>query len=921
MGGLARWRAHAGLWVVTAALAAAAVFVASTTGPVTGRIEDRAIRTMIAAAPALARDVTVVTSITALTAEDPEHRPGAVERNLRRALPEPLAGVLAQTWGYRYTTVSPFEQVGAVITGEGVRPGPTREYAPLVSFHEQPGLESEVVLVEGRMPGDHVGEPEAEEDRPPADLVEVAVSTTVAEGLGLEVGREYLVHPGVVVGRPNLTATPLALRVQVVGIFEPADPQAPVWAHLEPLLQVVTVTIPVDLPPYLPTTRAGLLTDDDGFDAVASLAASFRPEVAARARFDETRMDRHWPAQAVPALARVQTAPELTGMRLLTELDDLLPEYLRQQVAARSLVAVAGAGLVAVLVGLLLLAARLIAERRRTELTLLRARGGSLPRIGRMLLLEGAWLLVPAVVVGWLVHRLVVAAPWVDGRTFDPALLLARPEGPPAVLAAVTGAVSLLVVPAVGVTVARGTRGGRTTRTTGVRRRTVPVRLTVELSVLLLGVLGVVVLRQRGLAQVEVDLFLAAVPVLLALAAGVVALRVYPWPMRALAAAAARGRGAVAFLGLARSGRATAGSGWALLVLVLAAAVGGFAGAVQQGVETARDEGAVAAVGAHLRVTGDRLPAEMVDAVAALPGVTTVAAVSRDAYLVDRLSRPPYRNQPVLVVDAHAYQRVLDALGRGHRLPEEVLSAGAGEGPVPVLASSPEVRRADLSVQIGAARYPVTTVGDTSSLPGPDRRQGWWLVPAAALDEPLPVSELLVAGVDVDPAAVREVAAALGGEVVVTSVADHRAALERSGFNEVLTLAFVAGTVGGAAGAMVAVTLTLVLRAAERGRTLSLLRTTGLSTGQARRLLLVELVPSTVWAVAAGVATGVLIPVVAGPALGLDGFTGGVPLPSRVDPLAAGVVALLVVLLVVVAVAVEAAVNRRLGLGRVLRVE
>src|SRR5690606_4293484 len=107
----------------------------------------------------------------------------------------------------------------------------------------------------------------------------------------------------------------------------------------------------------------------------------------------------------------------------------------------------------------------------------------------------------------------------------------------------------------------------------------------------------------------------------------------------------------------------------------------------------------------------------------------------------------------------------------------------------------------------------------------------------------------------------------------------------------------------------------------ERGRTLSLLRTTGLSTGQARRLLLVELVPPTVWAVAAGVATGVLIPVLAGPALGLDGFTGGTPLPSRVDPLVAGVVALAVLLLVLIGVLVEAGANRRLGLGRVLRVE
>src|SRR5690606_17007369 len=153
----------------------------------------------------------------------------------------------------------------------------------------------------------------------------------------------------------------------------------------------------------------------------------------------------------------------------------------------------------------------------------------------------------------------------------------------------------------------------------------------------------------------------------------------------------------------------------------------------------------------------------------------------------------------------------------------------------------------------------------------------------------------------------------------VSSVVEIRRQLRDSGFNEGLTLVFVAGTVGGGAAAVLAVTLALVVHARPRGRVLSLLRTMGLSNRQARTLLLAELLPVTAVAVAVGAATGLAMPLLLAPALGLDQFTGGVPLTVGADPVVVAVLGGAALLLVLAGVVVENGVNRRLGLGSVLR--
>ena len=114
--------------------------------------------------------------------------------------------------------------------------------------------------------------------------------------------------------------------------------------------------------------------------------------------------------------------------------------------------------------------------------------------------------------------------------------------------------------------------------------RASPRRLVLEGTAVFLAVAGALLLRQRGLAvagdEVRFDPFLAAVPVLAAMAVGIVLLRVYPFPIRACGWLAARRRDLVPVLGLRNVGRHSAAVALPLLVLMLTAAFSAFASVV-----------------------------------------------------------------------------------------------------------------------------------------------------------------------------------------------------------------------------------------------------------------------------------------------------------------------------------------------------
>lgn len=698
----------------------------------------------------------------------------------------------------------------------------------------------------------------------------------------------------------------MGVAIALTGVFESRDPAAPVWESDPRLLTAGTLWWVFPDGSITPLRRATFVTDQAGMDTIVDEVPSLAHENRARIRLDEQRFDAARVADVRGAVAALLSHPELPPMQVQTRLIELIDEYQRQAAAARALVAVVAAGLIGIGVGLLVLAARLTLDRRRDEVSLLRARGGSVPAMVGRFLAEAAIAVVPAVALGWALHLLVADS--------------ARP-GVAAVPLAVA-AVALLAVP---VTLALDLRrqpeyvaAGRSE----VRRyRSSPFRLTVELVAVVLAALGVLLLHRRGLNLVAgTDPYLSAVPVLLAVAAGLLALRLYTPPLRAFGAMTARWRGAIGFLGLARAGRAAPVSALPLLVLVLAVAIGGFAGAVYASVAAARDAAAVEAVGADVRLVRDGLTEESVAAAAAVPSVDAVAAARHDGLV--RGGGRVIQGLFVVTLDAAAYQEILAAVEAPARLPEAIVSARPGTEPVPILADQQIAGRTDgLTVEVDQVEYPAEVVGDVADLPGLVEGERWVLVPRQALPEPTPIDELLVGGSDIDTGALRDAVGGDSAAVEVTTREGRRAELEASGFNRGLTIVFVIGTLGAAFGGVLAIGLALVVQAAARSRALSLLRTMGLSSRQARGLLLLELAPVTALAVAAGAAAGIAMPVLLAPALGLNEFTGGAPIEVGLDPRTVALLAGLLAFFVIGGALIEAAVNRRLGLGQVLRVD
>lgn len=917
-----RLRAYAGLWALTGLLSAAMVFLAAAAGPTIREIEDRALREMFAGASMAVRDITV--------SEPGELSPAGAEGlrdDVLGLLPPELAGrVGGEAWGIQHTRIyrPTVSSAGAIstLTGDGVTIGEDG-YFPAASLHTQTDLLPEVTMAGGAAPA-------TDPDTVPAErVVEVMTSVGVAEALGLRVGGTYRLLPGAVVWEPDAggAASAAAVPVRLAGVFEARDPDAAVWEFDPRLLTAGDLAWPVGDGEVL-ISRATLVTDAAGMDTLFDLgmvgdstqAPTLRPafdlDTVARIRLDEERLDAGWTADGKAGVGALLTHPgQRTFMRFQTGLTDLLEDFERQASATRAVIAVVAAGLIGTGAGLLLLAAQLMLDRRRVEVSLLRARGASAPGLAGRFLTEAALVVVPAAAVGWLLHAPLPGRP-------DPDLA--------AGIGAIPVAVAVLALLAVPVTVVldrllgehrQGAAPARAGRGELRRFRPAPARLTAEVLVVLLAGLGVWLLQRRGVNQAGVDPYLSAVPILVAVAAGLVALRLYPWPLRLFGAMAARRRGAVGFLGFARAGRAAPVTALPLVVLVLAVGLGGFAGAVYASVSAARDAAATRAVGADLRVRGEALTAQAAAAASQVPGVSAVAGLHRDGRVYEEQNS---RIQAVvLTVDAPAYQRVLAAIGAPDRLPEAVVSARPGTAPVPVLAGTPVTEEAGtgLTIQVGRNEFAAEVVGGVAGLPRLLDGERWILVPGSALPEPVGVDELLISGADADPDAVLAAAGGDPGAATVTTRSGYRADLDASEFNRGLNLALAAGTAGAALGGLLAIGLALLVQGAARGRSLSVLRTMGLSSRQARGVLLVELVPVTLLAVGTGAVAGAVLPVLLAPSLGLTRFTDGVPIPVGLDVRTAGLLAVLLGVFVVGGAVAEAAVNRRLGLGRVLRVD
>ena len=250
-------------------------------------------------------------------------------------------------------------------------------------------------------------------------------------------------------------------------------------------------------------------------------------------------------------------------------------------------------GPAAVAIAALALVAMLAARRRRPALALVRGRGATLGQVTRAVLVEG----------------LVIVAPMVASRCSSRspccrAPTRCRPCSPPWRSAVV--AIGLLVLTAL--------TGGAATVTPARDADDVPRgpsirRLVLDGVVIVLAIVAAWLLRERGIRGASstgtlaaADPLVAAVPVLVGVAVGLILVRLAPIPLRVLgriAPAAAVSCPVLAMRHAAQGGTTTA----VLIVLLLAASIGAFSTATLVHMDRASAASSWQEIGAPFRIT------------------------------------------------------------------------------------------------------------------------------------------------------------------------------------------------------------------------------------------------------------------------------------------------------------------------------
>jgi len=696
-----------------------------------------------------------------------------------------------------------------------------------VTLVAQQGLAGHVRSVEGRLPRG----PAAPADATTPE-VEAAVSAVTAKSLHIKVGS--------VIHVPGESRAPLAVRV--TGIVTPRDPSGAFWSGQPLLRKPALIRMP------------GPSSDADKFWLGALLLA---PESAPAMLGTPGNPWRYW--QLAPAMgslhaydverlktavASLESGPALQQARSVTgglmdtdtDLSEVLTAYSRLREGVSPLVAVAavGAGTVAAVV--LLMSGGLAADRRRTELALLRARGASLRGLAGRLLAETATVAAPAGALGLT------------------AAVLAIPEGRATYAVAAAAAVTAVACAALPLRAAVAHRAVRvhTGREDVATLRPSRRRTVAELTLLVLAMAAVETLRRRGSSGDELAY---VAPALTGVIAALVLVRLYPFPLRGLARPAGRLRGAVAHLSLARAGRTSASAVLPLLALLTALTTAAFGGSVLTGVSEARDQAALLAVGADARVDADGpLPPGLADRLRRAPGVAALTEVSIAYQAKPTDGRV---SVPLVGVEPDGYAKLAARTALGPYAEDELTGTRPG-GVLPALAS-PSVART-----YGTRPFPVLLEDGTTTI-----TVRITLVrertPAVNGSEFLVVDRSALSGVSARPTTMLLTGAGLSGADLRKAVHDaghvrtrseERARYVNSPLQSGAEDIYTAAVAAGAGYAVLALLLSLLRAAPERTALLARLRTMGLTRPQGRRLLILESLPQAILAAAGGILTG-----------------------------------------------------------------
>ncbi|MFJ9520977.1 FtsX-like permease family protein [Kitasatospora sp. NPDC101801] len=764
----------------------------------------------------------------------------------------------------------------------------------LMYLHDAP---AHVRLTEGQWPTGRL---------PEGEPYPVVLSEESARTLGAHLGQVLDEGPDPKNPRPPQ-------RVRVTGLFT-ADPKDPFWIGHGCALTACQRFTPLRPP-------------DRYWQAAALVSPEYVRTVAAwgqggqdfwRLPVDTRRLRADRLADTSAALATVTSGPVAAALatesrrpdlRLQSQLRTLIDQARDRQAAATTLTSVGPAGAAGVAAVVLCLAAALAADRRITELRLLRARGAGASWLARRLLAEGLLTVLPAAAVG----------------TATALLLFPTYRHTTALVAAVAVTVlAWLAFPVRAVLALRPPKAA-------TRRR-----LTAELVVLAATVAAVTQARRRGVTPVGegIDPLLVAAPLLLALTGAVLLARLQPLLVGLPARWSARRSGAVTFLGLTRAARGGPGgrpSVLLLLALLLAVGCAAFGSTALAGVTAER------AAAARYRVGGDAvvrstapgtLPAGFAEAAALLPGVRTSLPLRTDDDLTLTSENGGWTQVHLVAAEPEPYAEVARTAGRGTFDP--ALLGPAKNDLVPALVS-PDLAQGDYRLYLPTGMVRIHTVGTVTASPA---AFGTTVptVQIAFADTIGPPNTWMATG-PVDESALRALAersfptvdapdlpeAKAPGFSLHTSTEAERE-LGEEPLRQAAERTFWAAVATTALYAVLAVLLTLVRAAPERAALLARLRTMGLRPRQGMAMVLAESLPPVLLAAAGGAGVAMVAVLLLGPAVDLSPLVGTAVEPGlRLLPGPITTQALGLAVLAVLAVLAETAVTARRQITTELR--
>ncbi|MGH3152487.1 MAG: hypothetical protein ACRDOB_17410, partial [Streptosporangiaceae bacterium] len=686
----------------------------------------------------------------------------------------------------------------------------------------------------------------------PAGTVAVAVSTQSAARFGL--------HPG---SRMTLSVATGTITLVVTGIMRPQGTSSTFWMQ-DPLAGQPSLITPTQGPPYW---AGGVIADPDQLAAMQIAFNGPGMELGWEFPLAVGGLSADQAQGLYNALNRANTVtPALTGslqpateaLSLTLPLTAEVSQFLSTQAGVETVLLLLSVSLIVIAAAVILLAARMIVVRRDEELTMLRARGGSLRQVMALLARGAVITAVPAAVIGAL---LAIAAIPGDAASSGLGWLLAG-----ITLAVALAGPALIAAWQYRKPAPASNQTRIMTADTG-RRRVAWRRPVGEVTACAACVAGLIVLHDQGVpAGGQVNLLLTVAPVLVAVPVVLIMLRLYPLAVRGLLRLSARGAGATGFVALSAAARSSLTSVLPAFALVLALSLATFAGMVSSGITRGEVATSWHTTGADVAiqpgpVTGPVTPA-VVKAISAVRGVTHATAVWNTTWVT------PF-GQPLSVsaVDPASYAAVTATTPYPSFSAAKVgPSSGTAPAVVPVLASPSAAAvlgrgATQLTSLSTVGPFSVRVVGILASTPAQPGGGTFVVMPQLTLPGPggQPAPNLiLVSGAAIDQGQL----SALVRRTLAGSTISYRSAVLASltgsplphGAGLIVAVTLAEAAVLG----LLIVVLGLALGSAERELTLARLTVMGYSSDTG--LVMAEALPAVLTAVVAGAVCAVVLP-------------------------------------------------------------